>query len=577
MPTPSRTGNGAAATKRPVDCLVAVEDVRVFNPGTLYMRHALPAYIRPFLVCLRGLAGPEAAVSYRAVTFNRDPDGRDFGQLTAQEQPLHSDEALLRLLSEVTFMRYPDPARSERVPVGHLGRLLSGLISSSCSGSAAERHLLLIVHSRFEDNMDQLRSVLEPLTSLTILSPRRNDQLTELFGLVNGKEDLGDSGISPHPKWELVLVPECIRLSPPLPPQQAAAPAQVQSQQTGAQAAPDSSAPQPVPSSAAAAPADVTTGRLLWSGRLQFSKPNLCPATNVQFVQLGPWSADWSFSCFDQPLPCATCALLKPEIAQTIERLPQGVGKDRLLVRPAANAEMSPLLRLFESASSNSAQMALIFCDLKTSRPAGAPGATQLARCLVARYDAQLGSIVASIPADQDEFLRDMRTRFQQRQPAPQLQQPPVVRAQPPQPQTQPHVMVYMPPSHPSNPHHQHHQQPQYRHQIVSQPAGKFPAGVATTSVYTMRPMQSATMVINPVATAGPPPAKISRIMDPASFQPAAPGSMRIISSHSGQPMQQPQLINAPITIQRLTLPSSSYQHPQQQQQQQQQHHQQLM
>uniref|UniRef100_A0A1I8GKC2 HA2 domain-containing protein n=1 Tax=Macrostomum lignano TaxID=282301 RepID=A0A1I8GKC2_9PLAT len=378
------------------------------------MRHALPAYIRPFLVCLRGLAGPEAAVSYRAVTFNRDPDGRDFGQLTAQEQPLHSDEALLRLLSEVKFMRYPDPARSERVPVGHLGRLLSGLISSSCSGSAAERHLLLIVHSRFEDNMDQLKSALEPLTSLTILSPRRNDQLTELFGLVNGKEDLGDSGISPHPKWELVLVPECIRLSPPLPPQQAAAPAQVQRR---------SRCRHPPP-----------------PRRCHHRSASVERPAAVQQAESLP--GNQCAVCAARALVCRLeLQLLRP--AAAVRHLRPGIGKDRLLVRPAANAEMSPLLRLFESASSNSAQMALIFCDLK---------------------DLSAG-------------------RSARRRPAGALP----VRAQPPQ--TQPHVMVYMlrliPPTRTIS-------SRSTGSQIVSQPASKFPAGVATTSVYTMHPMQSA-------------------------------------------------------------------------------------
>lgn len=112
-------------------------------------------------------------------------------------------------------------------------------------------------------------------------------------------------------------------------------------------------------------------GRLVWSGRLQFSKPELCPATTVQFVQLGSWTTDWSFRCFDQPAPNATCALLKPEIAQTIQRLPQGVGRDRLLVRPADLTDVSPLLKLFESTASGGPQVGLIFCDLKAPRPAG--------------------------------------------------------------------------------------------------------------------------------------------------------------------------------------------------------------
>uniref|UniRef100_A0A1I8FKQ7 Uncharacterized protein n=1 Tax=Macrostomum lignano TaxID=282301 RepID=A0A1I8FKQ7_9PLAT len=342
MPTPSRTGNGASRdAKRPVDCLVAVEDVRVFNPGTLYMRHALPAYIRhSWSVCAPG-PGQRPPVSYRGcVTFNRDPDGRDFGQLTARSSRCTAMRPCCAFCPRSNLCATPDPARSERVPVGHLGRLLSASSGSSCSGSAAERHLLLIVHSR-------LRGQHGPLT-----------RAVRAWSMEGGSWRFGHFAAS---QVELVLVPECIpavtgrcRRNRQLPP------AQVQSQQSGAQAAPDSSAPQPVPSSAAAAPCrcpDVSEPSAFCGGAAGLAVPasRISARNQCQFVQLGPLvlptgaSAASTSRCRAPPAPC-----LKRRSPRPSSGCPQGIGKDRLLMalifsgdlkrtsRPAERARRRP-------------------------------------------------------------------------------------------------------------------------------------------------------------------------------------------------------------------------------------------
>uniref|UniRef100_A0A1I8G0P8 Med25_VWA domain-containing protein n=2 Tax=Macrostomum lignano TaxID=282301 RepID=A0A1I8G0P8_9PLAT len=212
-----------AAKLHPVDSVLLIENVRVFSGTTKYMSHALQHYIKPYLESLNGAEGlksdfgcDEFTSLFRVVSFNRDIAKESFSDRLGDRTPMI--HRVMKLLEAAQFDRYPDPHREECVSSALLAQLVSEEFASLAEYRAGRcpstrRHALLVVHSRLSaDGISALEAAFSSQSvTLAVLSPRRNDQLIELYDKVN------QQGLSAtldkakcSPRWELVRIPPAV-------------------------------------------------------------------------------------------------------------------------------------------------------------------------------------------------------------------------------------------------------------------------------------------------------------------------------------------------------------------------------